>query len=310
MGNRHTAKKLYLFLLITIGTFIVGSCMSTRIDEIVDEEFFVQINANDNFFIDGETYIFLRLYNPKYKNALSPGNILRAGIKLTEVNSFTASHLAIGFDLNDNFYGVTAMGRPQLKVEHLSNRKGNEFLEACNPKKSQQITCAIKVTAEEYEKAKRFLIKNRYVQYDVNNNFKIARYAIKRSFFTKKEKQDFINFYRSDKDIEAINAMENQRAQKKFICSGFIAYILYNSIQSVHDFFTDNRIDYRYITVTDILSIPGVELLFSSYWDDYMQAAGKFVMQHEKFAMYFTDEIYYPFIGHAVGTVGIEGNMP
>ena len=43
-----------------------------------------------------------------------------------------------------------------------------------------------------------------------------------------------------------INDRENMIENKKFVCSTFSAYILYNSVQSCHDFFYDNTIDYHY----------------------------------------------------------------
>ena len=70
----------------------------------------------------------------------------------------------------------------------------------------------------------------------------------------------------------------------------FVAWVLYNSVDSVHQWFDDHKIDYEYITPSDLSQIEGVEFLFSSTWTEFDEAAEEFAKVNEEFADYLPVE--------------------
>lgn len=75
-----------------------------------------------------------------------------------------------------------------------------------------------------------------------------------------------------------------------FVCSTFVAWVLYNSVDSIHQWFDDHKIDYEYITPSDLSQIEGVEFLFSSTWTEFDEAAEEFAKVNEEFADYLPVE--------------------
>ena len=271
--------------------FFAASCASTKTGKklfLADEDFTSRIDADEG--ADDESYIFLRFYDPELTSPFYVSNILKKSIAKVDVNPLPVSHVSIGFDLRDDFFGLTLMARPQLGREHCGDTKANNYTKQCNAASSKQMLYAIKATGEERKKAIRVLMENKNVRYDVDKNFKIANRALKRKLFTAKKNRSLEKFYASKKDIEAINDEENKKVRKKFVCSTFVAYVLYNSVQSVRDFFNKNHIDYRYLMVSDIACIPGVEELFDSTWENYDAAARTFVAEHQAFRRYLPED--------------------
>ncbi|MGI5056745.1 hypothetical protein [Treponema socranskii] len=283
--------KTILLLSITACAFFSVSCASTKTEKklfLTDENFTSRIGTAES---DADaSYIFLRFYDPELTSPFYVANILKNGISKIDVNPLPVSHVSIGFDLRDDFFGLTLMSHPQLDREHCTDTKTNNYTKQCDAASSKQVLYAIKATGKERKKAIRMLMENKNVRYDVDKNFKIANRALKRKLFTAENDRSLEKFYASKKDIEAINDAENKKAQKKFVCSTFVAYVLYNSVQSVRDFFNKNHIDYHYLMVSDIACIPGVEELFESTWEDYGTAARTFVAEHKEFQRYLPKE--------------------
>lgn len=267
--------SLYIFLLI----FFVSqpSCKSVEVSTPPLKELnFLYNKKLANFGTEEENYIFIRLYSPHYKNPLSAENTLKNLIYLVDMHSKKFSHAAIGFDLNDNFLGLTAVGKQDLKYEQCTQTKTNEFMRKCNPKKSYQTTYAIKVSSKEYEKAKHLTqyFYNDRISYDVVKNVPIGFYEIKRKFFSTNE----------NKSLKQINQKmqkkypgNDESVPRKFVCSSFVSYILMNSVDSIKNFFEENKIDYEYIIPGDIPAFPGMTKLFSSNWNNYTKAALAYV---------------------------------
>ena len=271
--------------------FLTTSCASTKTENaylLTDEDFMCRVDTAEEAADD--SYIFLRFYDPKLTSPFYVANILKNGISEIDVNPLPVSHVSIGFDLRDDFFGLTLMSRPQLDRERCTDTKTNNYTKQCDAASSKQVLYAIKATGKERKKAIRMLMENKNVRYDVDKNFKIADRALKRKLFTAENDRSLEKFYASKKDIEAINDAENKKAQKKFVCSTFVAYVLYNSVQSVRDFFNKNHIDYHYLMVSDIVCIPGVEKLFESTWDDYDAAARTFAAEHKEFQRYLPED--------------------
>lgn len=235
-------------------------------------------------------YIFLRLYNPVYSNPLYIANILKGGIKATEISDFELSHASINTTLDDGFYGLTLAGNSQFSEEFCSDVTTNDYMSKCNPDLSDQFTFALKVTEHEYEYIKdtiKFYSKYPDLSYAALQNFQIAVYSTKRKFFTKKDKKAFgeVEQYPKSKRNEE-KQKQDEYIEKNFVCSTFISYILITTIPRIHDWFNDHNINYRYVNVTDITSIPGVTPLFYSTWSNYEFAANLFTELNPEFKGY------------------------
>lgn len=284
-------KKLYFVILIIFFSISSFSCKSLRISK--EEKSFTSIpylieeNVKFNDLEDPSKpykYIFLRLYNPVYSNPLYIANILKGGIRLTDVSDFELSHVSINLELNDGFYGLTLAGNSQFVKEYCSDVNSNRYMSKCNPANSEQITFALKVTEEEYENVREFIqfyTKYPKLSYFALENFKIAVYSLKRKFFTKKEKQAF-----GYNDYPKVKKNKDDSVESDFVCSTFITYILINTIPRINEWFNEHKINYKYINVTDIPSIPGVTPLFYSTWDNYEFAAKLFTEVNPEFKDY------------------------
>lgn len=232
-------------------------------------------------------YIFIRLYDVHYKNPFYIANLLKFGVKKTEVTDISANHASIGFSLKDEFWGLTSGGDHQLAIESCTDTKSNKFMKKANPKKSTQITFALKVTEREYNALKMFVegyAETTEIQYDVWTNFDMASFSMRRKFFTDEEFQQFGTVEYPDKKEDPKTKIDNWETH--FVCSTFIAYTLVVNILRIRDWFLDNEIDYRFVNVTDLAEIPGVVRLFSSPFYEYNIAAEAFVEANPEFEEY------------------------
>lgn len=246
---------------------------------------------------DKKKYIFIRLYDPNYNDPMYIANSLQKGIAFVEVNPENVNHASIGFDLSDYFFGLTSGGKYNLKIERCTDVASNDYMEKCNPEKSIQSTYAIPVTNEEYERAYNLILKNlnnKQLKYAATENIKIAGYCVRRKFFTPEEQQKLGSeqlenkLYDIKKDFK--KHVKPIIQDQMFVCSTFVAWVLYNSVDSVHQWFDDHKIDYEYITPSDLSQIEGVEFLFSSTWTEFDEAAEEFAKVNEEFADYLPVE--------------------
>ena len=270
--------------------YFAGCKTAPKVDEFGNPLPEYKIESELNFQEDipePSKYIFIRLYDLHYNNPLNPANFLRFCVKSTEVSDTIASHASIGFSLNDEFYGLTSGGDHQLAIESCTDTKSNKFMKKCNPKKSKQFTYALKVTEKEYNAVKVFVegyANSTEIKYDVWKNFDMASFATKRKFFTDEEEQKFGNVkypYLKDNKKTKIDNWETH-----FVCSTFVAYTLVVNIMPIRYWFLDNKIDYRYVNVTDLIQIPGVVKLFESPFYAYNEGALAFVEENPEFGEY------------------------
>lgn len=210
-------------------------------------------------------------------------------IQFVDVNPDYSSHSAIGFSLDDGFYGLTSSNSGHnLYLESCTNSGDNEYMKKCNIYKSVEITYALKVTEEEYKKAKN-LVESYYDDtrtcYNINQNVKIAWKAVGRKFFSPKDKQQFA--------AKPFATSEQTFCEDKydFVCSSFVAYVLANSVESVHDFFVEKQIDSNYVMPSDLAYIPGVIKLFKTTWVDYNIGAKNVAQTYTCFATYYHDYV-------------------
>ena len=264
-------KKSLLFTLFLILVFSTINCKTTANHQIHCDDIELLYNKKlANFGSENQNYIFIRLYYPVYNNPFCVENTLKSLIGFVDIHPEKFSHAAIGFDLNDNFIGLTTAGNKDLKIEHCTEIDTNPFMAKCNPKKSVQTTYAIKVSQEEYEKAREIVqfFYNEEIIYDVGLNFAIGMFELKRKFFTSNEEQQLEKI-----GIGKIFPEETNQLKNRFVCSSLVSYVLINSVDSIKTFFEENNLDYNLIIPGDIPSFPGMTKLFSSSWRSYNKAA-------------------------------------
>lgn len=300
MFKKFTKTKLFL-ILILLFTLLLESCQSTKSltrnyvepNAPQDAEFVI---AQDVVFPETEgdyKYLFIRLYNPEYKNPFYIANLLKGGIEITKTEDVPdLSHASIGFSLDDNYYGLTSGGKYQFAVESCTVPQNNKYMKNCDPEKSEQITYAYRVTPEEYENTKAFVdfyLNDPKLKYDSLLTVKIGVFFIGKRYFTSKDKREFgkMKYPKSAKN-KKVNLNEKNK-EKHFVCSTFLAFVLYNNVESITKYFDENDIKYEYLNVTDISLIPGMTPLFYSNWSNYTEAAKAFVEEHPEFADYLTN---------------------
>lgn len=301
---RVNKKVLTIILTVFAVVFALfeSNCRSTLVERTVDETTALELGLDkgDNVFqiyiseelkqaLTQDHWIFIRLYQPYYDNPLCIENVLSKCIQFVDVNPDYSSHSAIGFSLDDGFYGLTSSNSGHnLYLESCTNSGDNEYMKKCNIYKSVEITYALKVTEEEYKKAKN-LVESYYDDtrtcYNINQNVKIAWKAVGRKFFSPKDKQQFA--------AKPFATSEQTFCEDKydFVCSSFVAYVLANSVESVHDFFVEKQIDSNYVMPSDLAYIPGVIKLFKTTWVDYNIGAKNVAQTYTCFATYYHDYV-------------------
>lgn len=299
-------NKKVLTIILTVFAVIFAlfesNCRSTLVERTVDETTALELGLDkgDNVFqiyiseelkqtLTQDHWIFIRLYQPYYDNPLCIENVLSKCIQFVDVNPEYSSHSAIGFSLDDGFYGLTSSNSGHnLYLESCTNSGDNEYMKKCNIYKSVEITYALKVTEEEYKKAKN-IVESYYDDtrtcYNINQNVKIAWKAVGRKFFSPKDQQQFA--------AKPFATSEQTFCEDKydFVCSSFIAYVLANSVESVHDFFVEKQIDSNYVMPSDLAYIPGVIKLFKTTWVDYNIGAKNVAQTYTCFATYYHDYV-------------------
>ena len=287
-------KTAILFGITVNFLFLLVSCKSTpTLDHISlnKGDFYVVTDELEQKSEDGK-YIFFRLYNPEYSNPLYIANLLKGGLNATHIKDTpNVSHASINFSLNDDFYGLSLGGKYQLKHESCMHPETNDYMKHCDPKRSEQITYALKVSEQEFEDAKKFVefyANDTRLKYKSSINFRMARFSIKRKYFTKEEKQQFGSItYKKNVKNKHVSLETDQKIEKNFVCSTFVGFVLYNNVPAVADYFDEKEIKYEYLNVADVAAIPGVEPLFYSTWEDYDLAVADFVEKFPEFKKYY-----------------------
>ena len=292
------SRKVFRTFSTILYIFVILTSVSAR----GSGKFLYFLDKNDKPLVGtpygGQNYIFIRLYDPSYKSKLYVENLLQGGMSITQVNPETVSHASIGFDLSDYYFGLTAGGKYNLKIERCMDIASNRYMKKCNPIFSTQSVYAVPVTPEEYEKAYNLVYRNltnRMLKYAALENIPIAGRSVKRKFFTKEDEQKLESAALSDKLYDAKklfkDIVNNPDLERKFVCSGFVSWVLYNSVDSIKLWFDENKIDYKKMTPSDIPHIPGVQLLFSSTWENFDSAAREFVSKNPEFKSYIPEVV-------------------
>ena len=289
----QSAKKYFKNLLISSSlTLLLFGCKTTSSIKSDSETTTAPVIESNLTFEDVTPpykYIFIRLYNPIYKNPFYIANLLKGGIKITQIDDIEVSHASINFSLDDEFYGLALRKGKQLAKESCTDSEADEYMEKCRADESEQITYAIRVSEEEFNNTKKFIEEYAEldeITYDTFINFKMAAFSIKRKFLTAKAKRQFGNIeYKKTKD-EDRKEFDPHYVVNNFVCSTFIAYALNKNIASVNQWFNEHLVNYRYVNVGDLPNIPGVQKLFFSTWEDYLDTAETFVENNPEFKQY------------------------
>ena len=236
-------------------------------------------------------YIFIRLYDPVYTANL-PAELLKKGQYITNTTKIPAAHAAIGFDLSDNFYGLTIGGDYDIKKEQCSNPDSCAYMQTCDPKKSFHYTYAIKVTAQEYEAAKKKTLgyyETKEVKYAVLHNFPVALYCIKKKMNIPSLPKlplpdEYREFLTSLK--KTLRAFKGFKEKDRFVCSTFCSYILISCVPRIALYFCERDFSYDYITPSELSMLPGMKLLFSGNWLDFKKDAESFTKENPEFIEY------------------------
>lgn len=287
--------NIYHITLLSVLIFTVTACRTTNsltIDDAASSGLYDILNedASPCPTEDGEQYLFIRLYDPVYKNPFYMSTFLKLGIAATEVHRpLKLSHSSIGFDLTDNFFGLTLMPRPMLNEEHCTDVSTNDFMKQCKMNKSSQTTYALKVTSDEYNRAKNIVNEYRDANYSVGRVIKSGIRSVGRKLFHTKKNEGIEKALKTKKGTQKIAATMEQK--RKFTCSSFVAFVLYNSVDEIAQYFNEYQTNLNYISVTDLAFLPGVTELFSSTWEDYNSVAFSYVTTNPEYKPYITREV-------------------
>lgn len=244
-----------------------------------------------------QKFIFLRLYDVYYNRSHFYGDILNSmmGIVGKAPNGIAYDHVSISVDLNDNFVGMNPSSGNDAHYEEIAVMGDNKYMNTNNKYKSMCTVLAIPCTQLEYENCKKLL------EYSVSpeqnfifNIFEIAAMpVIHTANMEKLKKHDLgkidefaVNTYDG---VEKITPIEDPAAiftSKSYVCSTFVCFVLYHSLQSVRNFCQVTGVGPRGITPSDLYSLPGSKLLFNCTYSDYNLALFQFVSSHPEFDRY------------------------
>ncbi len=244
-----------------------------------------------------QKFIFLRLYDVYYDRSHFYGDILNSlmGVVGKAPNGIVYDHVSISVDLEDNFIGMNPSTGNDAHYEEIAIMGDNKYMNTNNKIKSMCTVLAIPCTQAEYENCKKLL------EYSVDpkqnfifNIFEIAAMPVTHTANMQKlKKQDLgridefaVNTYEGVEKIVPIDDPAAIFTSKSYVCSTFVCFVLYHSLQSVRNFCQVTGVGPRGITPSDLYSVPGAKVLFNCVYQDYNLALFQFVSSHPEFDEY------------------------
>lgn len=229
---------------------------------------------------DKKYYVFIRLYDCVYKNKFSPGAILDHGIKLvsTEIKGLNLkyNHASINYNLNDMFYGLTAVGGDfSLKFETCGSegKTGNVFIDSCDKTKSKFSIFYSEISYSDFKKLGKILsISKDTVKYNCFLNLRVGAHLI-----VEKIKNMFFN--KSNEDLKST-------LSKYQICSTFCAFVL-KQLNKFEKYISDEKV-YDPDSLVNKLHLTH---LCSGTWDEYNDKVNISISKNEQMKEYFTQSI-------------------
>lgn len=274
--------------------------MSDKITISLEDGTSVSIRDKSNTLDTEERYIFVRLYEPKYKDAGIGSKFLQFGQNITADKRWKviSSHAAVALNLKDAFYGLTiAGGDPTLKIEKCQGASDNYINDKdFDLDKSKYYVYGFKCTVEEYSHARQIIAQSfntKNIVFDpmfagLTMTFHSIARKIKQFLFDhdKKKKSGEGSLGVIRKDSYKPTGEEVQTVKR--ICSTFVASVLIGSIHKLKEYYNQSKHkkESKYCGPSDIASFPGAKRLFSGYYSHYNADARKYAAKHPEMQKY------------------------
>ena len=264
-----------------IGGYIINEEDNKNDKNIEDEKSVESLNE--------PYYVFIRVYDSKYKNNFSINGTLDKMIKdftpdVKEGNIKGYNHAAVSFKLTDDFFGLTTNRKYEkfaLKRESCENTELTGFMNTTNPESSSFGVFCVEVSKEEYLKVKDFLnleIKDSVMKYSTFAIFLQGLQKIGHKLYSKFSKED----------ISEINDNNMIGHKEKLVCSTFVGYVL-NEYTHYKHIFKRYQIDYNYLSPNELVNIPGMRFLYSGKFNEYNKITKEFVNKNRNFKKFYTN---------------------
>ncbi|MBD5443841.1 MAG: hypothetical protein HDR34_10660 [Treponema sp.] len=297
-------KRLYNSRILKIVLFCCGiiffSCKSTSVSQREFERFEPQsayfiTDINDSLPYSSEfengKFIFLRFYHITYGKNFRIGNLWRSmlGIMGNAPDGNYYSHVAINFNLTDNFIGSTMKGKNTIKREKVTDLKSNVFLKTVDASRSSCTVVAIPCTEVEWENCKAL------IEYAQKEDERFA-YNLSSAFFmpiiykqnmTKMKKTDF-----SGEDALVSMPLEKEPSEyfkdkRSYICTGFIMKVLSSSIAKIGYEVETSGVNINGFLPGDFFYMDGFQKLFTCRFEYYNEAVEEYLALYPQFREYF-----------------------
>lgn len=238
-------------------------------------------------------FIFLRLLTNEYRSENGITKIWKKMIESQGVapDGMNYNHAEINTDLNDVFVGLTAWGDNATKLETIMAISDHPYLYKMDPDKAICSVFALPVSAVDRKNC-RYLLdfaisgEKKFVFYvpDIINMPSAHSYNERR--WKKIGEVPWIE----GNEQELVLPAEKYFDDVSYICSGFVAYVLKQSVKSVRNQFYIDETNIHAFTVSDLLRLPGIQKLFTCTYNDYEQACRSYVYNNPEWKKYAMDE--------------------
>lgn len=212
-------------------------------------------------------WIFIRLISSTYVPK-SPANIGKSlaykAIRYINVNSMDWNHSAINTKLTDDYLTM----EPRLMKESLIRAVETKGVD---PDKTFIGIFGLEVTEDEYNQV------NDYINKALANS-------------------DKFSYYWQDYPRLGIHILKNRITDKyysepefntyRFVCSTLVAYILYQSVGKVRDWYLANDLHPLDTSPAELVYLPDIRVLYQCKLTDYMRSTMEFVARHPEFRGY------------------------
>lgn len=244
--------------------------------ETYDDLFALKTDVNENF------YVFLRLYDTKYKNGVNTlGNaIFGQAIHLTSekhpVTNLSYTHATISATLDDRFLGMTPDANNYLWLESIDKGKyTNSGMQKVDKKNSVFSVFYSKLSKSDYIKLKKIL------NYDFKYRDKFKYNCLECGNIGINHIMNQIKDKFNKQSKEDMNLLE----QTKFVCSTFCTYIL----SKLNKFKTALSKGFRLYNPTDVVTKLKFEHLVTGKFNQYNTLIEKCIKNRPEFKLYYNN---------------------
>ena len=284
---------------------VFSSCKSTSAPQKKFERFEPQsayfiTDINDSLPYDSEfedgKFIFLRFYHVTYGKGFRVGNLWRSmlGVMGDAPDGNYYSHVAINFDLTDDFVGSTMRGKNTIKHESAMDLKSNVFLKTVDASRSSCAVAAIPCTKVEWESCKKLIEYASAAEERFRYNLSAAFFMpiIYKQNSKKIEKAVEREKGSSEKDTPVSVPLDKEPSEyfkdtKSYICTGFIMKVLSTSIARIGCVIEKSGVNINGFLPGDFFGIDGFQKLFTCRLEYYNEAVEEYLTLYPQFRKYF-----------------------